>query len=84
MGSDFSGDDEEIDEDLAFTAEDNEKYAGWFSKVHAEVDTGGELDGLQEKYNTDDFSEVSPTTSCSREIGTSSTRTSVLQTGKST
>lgn len=69
--SDFE--DEEIDEDAAFTEEDKKLYAGWFEGTEAALagkgkadigdglldsdDEGGEDD---EGYNTDDFSaEVS-------------------------
>jgi U3 small nucleolar RNA-associated protein 14 len=48
MPSDFE--DEEIDEDLAFTAEDKKKYAGWFGEEpdDAEAGAGGSGDEQQQ------------------------------------
>ncbi len=71
LPSDFE--DEEIDEDTAFTEEDKKQYAGWFEGTEAALASGKglpEADGLlnsedeadedEEGYNTDDFSaEVS-------------------------
>ena len=66
--------DEEIDEDAAFTEEDKKLYAGWFGGSDAAPAENGEegsedgllnsdeeADGDGESYYTDDFSaEVSP------------------------
>lgn len=58
LPSDFE--DEEIDEELAFTEEDKKKYGSWFER---EVSADGDDDGdagafdVDEEYNTDDFSE---------------------------
>lgn len=60
--SDFSGDDEEIEEDQAFTAEDNKKYGSWVAATGADGDqeaSGAEEELGEGEYNTDDFSEVS-------------------------
>ena len=68
LPSDFE--DEEIDEDAAFTEEDKKLYAGWFEGTEAAMAAGGNEapdDGLldsqddaedgEDAYNTDDFSE---------------------------
>ena len=68
LPSDFE--DEEIDEDAAFTEEDKKLYAGWFEGTEAAMAAGGNAapdDGLldsqddaedgEDAYNTDDFSE---------------------------
>ena len=71
LPSDFE--DEEIDEDAAFTEEDKKLYAGWFEGTEAALagngrgaaeddllDSENDEDGDEEGYNTDDFSaEVS-------------------------
>ncbi len=71
LPSDFE--DEEIDEDAAFTEEDKKLYAGWFEGTEAALagkgrgaaedsllDSDNDEDGDEEGYNTDDFSaEVS-------------------------
>ncbi len=71
LPSDFE--DEEIDEDAAFTEEDKKLYAGWFEGTEAALagnskgaaadgllDSEDDEDGDEEGYNTDDFSaEVS-------------------------
>ena len=59
MPSDFEGEDEEIDEDAAFTAEDEAKYAGWFAQSKGQLEEGSEGAELEdgEDYNTDDLSE---------------------------
>ena len=62
--------DEEIDEDAAFTEEDKKLYAGWFEDTEATMAAGGNEalnDGLldseddaedgEDAYDTDDFSE---------------------------
>jgi U3 small nucleolar RNA-associated protein 14 len=67
LPSDFE--DEEIDEDAAFTEEDKKLYAGWFddteaalsSRAKAHIEDGlldSEDEGVQDEevYNTDDFS----------------------------
>ena len=61
--------DEEIDEDTAFTEEDKKLYAGWFEGTEAALagsgkgavedgllDSEDDGDGDEEGYNTDDFS----------------------------
>ena len=66
LPSDFE--DEEIDEETAFTEEDKELYADWgldgkISKSKAAKAASPDLldseesDGDEEEYNTDDFSE---------------------------
>ena len=68
LPSDFE--DEEIDEDAAFTEEDKKLYAGWFEGTEATMAAGGNKapdDGLldsqddaeddEDAYNTDDFSD---------------------------
>ena len=71
LPSDFE--DEEIDEDAAFTEEDKKLYAGWFEGTEAALagsgkgaaennllDSEEDKDGDEDDYNTDDFSaEVS-------------------------
>jgi U3 small nucleolar RNA-associated protein 14 len=70
LPSDFE--DEEIDEDAAFTEEDKKLYAGWFEGTEAALAGKGKADigdglldsdnegGEDDEYNTDDFSaEVS-------------------------
>lgn len=67
LPSDFE--DEEIDEDAAFTEEDKKQYAGWFEGTEAALASNGrraaddglldsedDEDGDEEGYNTDDFS----------------------------
>ena len=67
LPSDFE--DEEIDEDAAFTEEDKKLYAGWFEGTEAALASNGRAaaddglldseddeDGDEKGYNTDDFS----------------------------
>ena len=68
LPSDFE--DEEIDEDAAFTEEDKKLYAGWFEGTEATMAAGGnessdiglldsqdDTEDGEDAYDTDDFSE---------------------------
>lgn len=52
LPSDFE--DEEIDEDLAFTEEDKQKYAGWFEQAAADA----QLDRQQNKRHRGEYAEL--------------------------
>lgn len=65
LPSDFSGEDEEIDENTAFTPEDEERYAGWFSNKGKDRSAALIEASEEEEPDADDFSEEVPGFVCS-------------------
>lgn len=61
MPSDFE--DEEIDEDTAFTAEDEKLYAGWFGKK-AEASEDEDDEDVAAQLDSDNFDEVRTVCAC--------------------
>lgn len=62
MPSDFE--DEEIDEELAFTEEDKRKYAGWFDGDGHGSEGSGDGDLLNSEEDDDEADEVSMQSGC--------------------
>jgi U3 small nucleolar RNA-associated protein 14 len=66
LPSDFE--DEEIDEEMAFTAEDKKLYAGWFGEEEEqEAGNGGDADGLQRRSKRSKLGEFADLESSSEE-----------------